>query len=388
MTSATGWRAVVKSCRLCPDKIKNGALRLGSGCCASKPTREDVIMNSKPNLYPVRASLIAAGLVCGSIATAAAGSLGGPLELQDEGVFFVNPQTTTTNFSGPAGAEGAGQITIDQMYVQYRIPKTVSAPPIIMVHGSGHTGATWETTPDGREGWATYFARRGFPVYVVDHVGRGRSGFDPSVINRAKQESNPGLLPNVPLFTRERAYPNFRLGPKYGTPNPGGQFPIEAQDQYFAQLVPNTETTLAGGGANTVKALAALVDKIGPALVMVHSQAGGYGLELVRQRADKVKGLIIVEGACGPLSADDVKNSFSKVATLLVWGDFGGNGDERRKICSESVAAINAAGGSAKFLDLPAAGIKGNSHLMMMEKNNLQIADLIIGWLGQSIAKN
>jgi pimeloyl-ACP methyl ester carboxylesterase len=344
-------------------------------------------------LDTLRVALIAAGLVCGSIATALAGSLGGPLELQDEGVFYINGHVTQTNFSGPAGAEGAGQIMTDQMYVQYRIPKTISGLPIIMVHGSGHTGVTYETTPDGREGWATYFTRHGFPVYVVDHVGRGRSGFDPSVINRARQESNPGLLPNVPIFTRERAYPNFRIGPKYGTPYPGGQFPIDAQDQYFAQLVPNTETTLPGGGANTVKALAALVDKIGPAMVMVHSQSGAYGLDLVRQRADKVKALVIVEGACGPLSADDVKNSFSKVATLMVWGDNATgpnnpNGDERRKICNQSIDAINAAGGVAKFLDLPAAGLRGNSHMLMMEKNNLQIADLIIGWLSQSVAKN
>jgi pimeloyl-ACP methyl ester carboxylesterase len=364
-----------------------------SGLLCSQAKEEDVIMNSKPNLYPVRASLMAAGLVCGSIASATAGSLGGPLELQDEGVFYVNGHVTETSFSGQAGAEGPGEIMTDQMYVQYRIPKTVSGLPIIMVHGSGHTGVTYETTPDGREGWATYFTRRGFPVYVVDHVGRGRSSFDPSVINRAKQESNPGLLPSVPLFTRERAYTNFRFGPTYGTPYPGGQFPLAAQDQYFAQLVPNTETTLPGGGANTVKALAALVDKIGPAMVMVHSQSGGYGLELVRQRADKVKALIIVEGACGPLSADDVKKSFSKVATLMVWGDHtvgtdNPNGDERRKICNQSIEAINAAGGAAKFLDLPANGLKGNSHMMMMEKNNLQIADLIIGWLGQSIAKN
>ncbi len=197
------------------------------------------------------AALLAAGLVAGLAGAAAAGSLGGPLELQDEGVFFVNAHTTTSNFPDtPAtGASTPGEITIDQMYVQYRIPKTISGPPIIMVHGSGHTGVTYETTPDGREGWATYFARHGFPVYVVDHVGRGRSGFDPTTINRAKQESNPGLLPSVPLTTRERAYPNFLIGAKYPTPYPGQQFPVEAQDQYFAQLVPNTETLLAGGGA-------------------------------------------------------------------------------------------------------------------------------------------
>ena len=318
-----------------------------------------------------------------------AGSLGGPLELQDEGSFFVNGQLTQSTHPGTAvgGISQPGTITVNQMYAQYRIPKTISGPAIVMVHGSGHTGATYETTPDGREGWATYFARHNFPVYVVDHVGRGRSGFDPTPINRAKAESNPGLLPSVPLTTRERAYPNFLIGAKYPTPYPGQQFPVEAQDQYFAQLVPNTETLLAGGGTNTVKALAALVDKIGPAVVMVHSQSGGYGLELIRQRADKVRAFIDIEGSCGPLSADDVGNSFRKVPTLMVFGDYtegasGPNGDERRNVCNQSVDAIKTAGGTATFLYLPALGIKGNSHMLMMDKNNSEIADLIIGWLG------
>ncbi len=326
------------------------------------------------------------------IAPAGAGSLGGPLELQDEGVFYVNGQTATTNFPDSAtNTPAPGQIMVDQMYVQYRIPKTISGPPIIMVHGSGHTGVTYETTPDGREGWATYFARKGFPVYVVDHVGRGRSGFDPTAINRARIESNPSLLASVPLTTRERAYPNFLIGPKYPTPYPGQQFPVEAQDQYFAQLVPNTETLLPGGGANTVKALDVLLDKIGPAVVMVHSQSGGYGLDVVRQRTDKVRAFIDIEGSCGPLTSDDVSKSFRKVPTMMVFGDYtegssGPNGDERRKVCNQSVDAINAAGGSAKFLYLPALGIKGNSHMLMMDKNNLQIADLIIAWLAPGSA--
>jgi pimeloyl-ACP methyl ester carboxylesterase len=344
--------------------------------------------------HHARGSAMAAAVLATTIAAASAGSLGGPLELQDEGSFFVGGQIAQTNFpDAPAtGAATPGQIMINQMYVQYRIPKTVSGPPIIMVHGSGHTGVTYETTPDGREGWATYFARRNFPVYVVDHAGRGRSGFDPTPINRAKTESNPASLPSVPLTTRERAFPNFLIGAAYPTPYPGQQFPVDALDQYFSQLVPNTETTLAGGGANTVKALAALVDKIGPAIVMVHSQSGNYGLELIRMRADKVRAFIDVEGGCGPLSADEVAKSFRKVPTLMVFGDYtegasGPNGDERRNTCIQTVGAIKAAGGSAKFLLLPELGIKGNSHMLMMDKNNIQIADMIIGWLGEADAK-
>ena len=240
-------------------------------------------------------------------ATAQAGSLGGPLELADEGSFFVNGQLTMSSNPGTAvgGVTQPGHITTGQMYVQFRIPKTVTGPAIVMVHGSGHTGATYETTPDGREGWATYFARKGFPVYVIDHSGRGRSGFDPTPINRARAgEFDLKTLPDIPIAPRERAWIFFRIGATYGTPFPGSQFPLEALDQYTSQLVPNAEAMLPGGGANTVKALAALLDKIGPAVVLVHSQSGSYGMDLVRARADKLRAFINVEGMTAASSRD------------------------------------------------------------------------------------
>src|SRR5262249_32270518 len=76
---------------------------------------------------------------------------------------------------------------------------------------------------------------------------------------------------------------------------------------------------------------------------------------------------------------------------LSVWGDNsqgapGPNGDERRNGCAATVNAIKSAGGSAKFLLLPEAGHKGNTHMLMMDKNNLAVADLIIGWVGASVA--
>jgi pimeloyl-ACP methyl ester carboxylesterase len=259
-----------------------------------------------------------------------------------------------------------------------------------MVHGSGHTGATYETTPDGREGWATYFARKGFPVYVVDHSGRGRSGFNPTAINRARAESNAALIPDIQIAPRERAWYFFRIGATYPTPFPGSQFPVEAFDQYTAQLVPNTEATLPGAGANTVQALGRLLDRIGPAVVMVHSQSGAYGMNLVRARAIKMLGLINVEGNCAPVSPDEVAKIFARVPLLSVWGDNsqgapGPNGDERRNGCAATVNALKSVGGSAKFLLLPEAGHKGNSHMLMMDKNNLAVADLIIAWLGESV---
>ena len=116
-----------------------------------------------------------------AVSSASAGSLGGPLELQDFGSFFVGgrPLVSTHPGPGPTGPVPAGQIRAGQMYVQYLIPKTVSGPAIVLVPGSVHTGAAYETTPDGREGWATYFARKGHPVYVVDQAGRARADFRP-----------------------------------------------------------------------------------------------------------------------------------------------------------------------------------------------------------------
>jgi pimeloyl-ACP methyl ester carboxylesterase len=337
------------------------------------------------------AAVVAASLTLGP---AAAGSLGGKMELQDEGSFFVNGKVIEAAYPNvPAtGLLAPGHVTVNQMYVQYRIPATISGPPVIMVHGANHTGMTFETTPDGREGWATYFVRHGFPVYVVDHSGRGRSGFNSTGINRAKAEGNAAAIPSLSLYPHEGAWVNFLFGPSYGNAWPDEQFPLEAQEQYYAQIVPNTEVTLDGGDANTIDALTALVDKIGPAVLLVHSQSGSYGLELVRRRPALLKALVDVEGNCAPLSPADIAGSFAKVPLLSLWGDHsvgaaGFNGDTRRNGCVQSVAAIQAAKGPAEFLLLPDLGIKGNSHMMMMDKNNLEIADIIIKWLGEKAVK-
>jgi hypothetical protein len=116
-----------------------------------------------------------------------------PLVIEDQGSFFIGGVPKVTNYAtvpGPGAATqppGPNQITIGQMYVQFQIPqnKKRNMPPVIMVHGSSHTGACLESTPDGREGWEPYFVRKGISTYVVDQSGRGRSGFDESVIHEA-----------------------------------------------------------------------------------------------------------------------------------------------------------------------------------------------------------
>ncbi|MBL8292526.1 MAG: esterase [Bryobacterales bacterium] len=313
-----------------------------------------------------------------------------PLVLAKQGSFFVNQQDIATAFPAGSGTPAPGHISVKGMYVQYQIPasRRHGMYPVIMVHGSGHTGKTYEETPDGRIGWAEYFVRHGIPVYVVDHSGRARSGFDPTPINKAKLEKDPALIPAFAEFTNEQAWTGFRSGPAAFTAYEKTQFPVSARDQYFAQIVPNTETSYPDAGDNTIRALAALVDRIGPAVVMVHSQSGAYGIGAAIARPDSVKAVVSVEPRSCAVPDEKVKAVFTRVRLLSIFGDFFDTNvadwPGRMAECVESVNRIKTAHGFAENIHLPACGIRGNSHMLMMDMNNLQIADLILAWLADN----
>src|SRR6266853_1130855 len=116
-----------------------------------------------------------------------------PLVLESQGSFFVGGETKS--LPAPAGARGGfgtGDITINQMYVQYQIPPNGDRHvPVVMVHGCCLSSKTWETTPDGRMGWNEYFVRKDRAVYLADQVSRARSGFDPTTINAVKAGALP-----------------------------------------------------------------------------------------------------------------------------------------------------------------------------------------------------
>src|SRR5687768_16939434 len=149
--------------------------------------------------------------------------MGGPVTLEDQGSFFVGGVTKVSTYATVPGAPPGQrppaptpqQITIGQMYVQFQIPARRAAPgwPVIMVHGSTHTGAALESTPDGREGWYPYFVRNGVATYVVDQSGRGRSGFDQSVLHEVRarllsgnRDGAAALLPAFPRITDNGAW--------------------------------------------------------------------------------------------------------------------------------------------------------------------------------------
>src|SRR5712671_1979566 len=134
-----------------------------------------------------------------------------PLVIEDQGSFFIGGVAKVTSYATvppPNQTLAPNQITIGQMYVQFQIPATKKAnmPPVIMVHGSSHTAACLESTPDGREGWAPYFVRNGISTYIVDQAGRGRSGFDESVIHEGAAMVRNGDAANgaakIPAFGR------------------------------------------------------------------------------------------------------------------------------------------------------------------------------------------
>jgi pimeloyl-ACP methyl ester carboxylesterase len=309
-----------------------------------------------------------------------------PLVLAEQGSFFVNAQAIETRFPSGNGTPVAGHISGKGMYVQYQIPKDrrAGAYPVVMVHGSSHTAKTYEDTPDGRMGWSEYFVRRGVPTYVVDHAGRARSGFDPTPTNQARLEKNAGTVPSFTVFTNENAWTNFRIGPTAFTPFPATKFPVQARDQYFAQIVPNTETSYAEGGRTTVAALAALLDRIGPAVVVVHSQSGAYGLGVAIERPALVKAVVSVEPRVCAVSDANLQ-VFAGVPLLTMFGDFFGTdiGDwpGRMAECIATVDKVKAAKGTAENIHLPSRGIPGNSHMLMMDTNNQQLADMILSWL-------
>jgi hypothetical protein len=146
--------------------------------------------------------------------------LDGPLRLKDQGSFFIGGVPKTTPYASNSMPGSNASIMVGQMYVQFQIPQSWNPSqirdgkyPVIMVHGSTHTGAALESTPAYTEGWAPYYVRQGFPVFVVDQAGRGRSGFDQSVLHEGERMMLDGdltggstLMPNFGRITSNGAW--------------------------------------------------------------------------------------------------------------------------------------------------------------------------------------
>src|SRR5580765_2791440 len=152
---------------------------------------------------------------------------GTPLVLKAQGSFFIGGEKSDQTDVELGNLGPAGHIAVNQMYVRYMVPQGGDGNvPVVMVHGATLTGKSWETTPDGRMGWGEYFVRTGHAVYVPDQVGRGRSGFNPAVLNDVRAGTKPASeLPVWLRFSDEGVWPNFRFGVTAGRPFSDSQFP-------------------------------------------------------------------------------------------------------------------------------------------------------------------
>jgi pimeloyl-ACP methyl ester carboxylesterase len=340
------------------------------------------------------APALAGAALVATLSAANAGSLSKGLNLKDFGTFYVNGKTILTEHPSASATAVPGRVVVNQMFVEYFIPNEANRNhkvPVVMVHGSNHTGVTWMTTPDGREGWATYFIRHGHPVYVVDVVGRARSSWDTTNTNLSKLTGDPSLNPGFSRTTYESAFSVFRLGPAPNVFYPNTRFPVDFYDQYQAQLVPNTESSLPPPRLDTTDALVALLEKIGPAVLMGHSFGTQYAVGAGFTHPELVSGVINLEGTAGHvcnLTASELQ-SYKTVPQLTVFADFiaGSIYVTGFNQCSAQIAATNALGGDGTFLSLPDIGITGNSHMFMMENNNLKIADIILDWIDTHVDK-
>jgi len=318
-----------------------------------------------------------------------------PLVLQAQGSFFVGGEKVEQTAAELGGLGPGGHITVNQMYVHYMVPQAGDRNvPVVMVHGATLTGKSWETTPDGRMGWDEYFVRKGHPVYVPDQVGRGRSGFNQAVLNNARAGSKPPTdLPVWLRFSDEGVWPNFRFGATAGQPFSDSQFPVAAVDELSKQGVPDMfrGTT----STSTIKALSELATKLNGAVVMGHSQSGVFPLEAALLNQKAMKGLVLVEpGSCpANYTADQIKD-LAAVPILIVFGDHRDNPtglptfptwQARFELCQGLIGRVKSAGGQAEMLAPPDRGIRGNSHMIMQDKNNLQIADLILKWIDEHV---
>jgi hypothetical protein len=266
-----------------------------------------------------------------------------------------------------------------------------------MWHGFGQFSKTWETTPDGREGYQNIFLRRGFGVYVIDQPRRGDAG----------RSTQPISL--TPTPDEQGWFGAFRLGiwPDFF---PGVQFSRdpEALNQYFRSMTPSTGPIDSEVMANAV---AALFDKIGQGILVTHSHSGGFGWRtaIKNQNVRAIisyepgSGFVFPEGEVpmpiqssgGPLAAVGIPLAefmlLTKIPIAIYYGDFipkepianpGQDGWRARlEMARKWRDAVNKRGGNVTLVHLPEVGIKGNTHFPFSDLNNLQVADLMSTWL-------
>ncbi|MGL5436888.1 MAG: alpha/beta hydrolase [Lachnospiraceae bacterium] len=325
-----------------------------------------------------------------------------------------------------AGQEGKHYVC-NQMFVEAYIPKEILHPyPVVMFHGAGQTNMNWLITPDGRMGWADHFVSKGYCVYLAEQPARGRSAYHAAENGSLTCMSVENVIER---FTScDGPWPQAKKHNQW--PGNGANCDDEvlrqflgSQVQYLASNKDTQELVLNAG--------AELLELIGPAILLTHSQSGPFGWLLADAKAELVKGIVALEPQGPPFSSNlsmptaekygpaELPLRFEPPVTYLE--DFELELKQKESpeqkdgwvmkeparklpnlkgisiIIIVAEASYHAgydhltsrvllqSGVKHDFVRLEDCGIHGNGHMMMLEKNNIEIADYIIDWLTQKI---
>ena len=343
-----------------------------------------------------------------------------PLTIADQGFFWVGVTRRQ---------QGYGLTAPGPMYVQYQIPaERRHRYPLIMVHGGGGQGLDYLGTPDGRPGWATWFLRQGYAVYVVDRPGLGRSPYHADLLG--PMTPPPTYEQIVGLFSAPRKAARYPQAERH-TQWPGsGEVGDPAVDQFMAGSGPMM-ADLARTQAEMQRCGVELLDRIGPAIVMCHSMGGPFGWLVADQRPDLVKAILAIEPVGPPFFAmpgggslaygitaiplaydppvnrpEDLTRVLRKApgADLL---DCFVQAEPARKLPRLAGIPIGVvvaeaswmaqfthgtadwlvqAGADAELIRLENLGIRGNGHLMMGETNSDEVAAALHRWIIERVA--
>lgn len=343
--------------------------------------------------------LAAVCLLMTACSTVTATGKSGTMAIKEQGSFAVGGKIVTAPGTYKAFSRAPDGQTYhgDHAYVFYQVPENARKLPLVLWHGFGQFSKTWESTPDGREGYQNIFLRRGFGVYVLDQPRRGNAG----------RSTVGGTV--TPAFDEQHWFNMFRVGawPDF---YPGVQFSQapESLNQYFRQMTPDIGPIDINVNSDAV---VALFDNIGPGVLVTHSHSGGMGWNTVikstniRAVASYEPGsnFIFPEGEVPPpakskfgdLQAVGVPmDDFKKLTRIPIVVYYGDNipaqptedlGQDQWRIRLEMAKkwaeAINRHGGDATVVHFPEVGIHGNTHFPFSDLNNVEVANLLSKWL-------
>jgi pimeloyl-ACP methyl ester carboxylesterase len=332
------------------------------------------------------------------------------------------------------GGKYAGDVREGQMYVEMLRPARVTRKyPIVFIHGASQTATNWIGTPDGRPGWADYFLNQGYLIYLVDQPARGRSPWN-SKLN--------GPLTVFTVSDMEKRFTASEVGGFWPQARKHTQWPGDGPDKgrrgdpyfdaFYATQVQGLSSAAETQSLNQAAA-GALLDKIGPAILLTHSQSGPIGWVIADKHPHGIQGIVSIEPSGPPFQnavMNEDKNRAWGIADIPLTYDPPAKTPADLKPMRESKADgpdlttcvkqsdpprrlvklqaipilivttessfhavydhctakyLTQAGVKNTYVRLEDQGIHGNGHMVMLEKNNIEVAAFLQKWIAANI---